>query len=121
MNDERQPAAVGDGRASILHPPSSILHPRSPACWVAMLLLGVYLLTTGGQPFISDGEVMFITTTRIVDEHTLTLPTGAAVYPQVLRRQDGYLFSRYGLGQPLAAAPLYALGRYLLAVWLWRS
>jgi hypothetical protein len=88
---------------------------------VAALLLGIYLLTTGGQPFISDGEVMFITTTRIVDEHTLTLPTGAAVYPQVLRRQDGSLFSRYGLGQPLAAAPLYAFGRYVLGVWLWGS
>lgn len=91
---------------------------RSPACWVALLLLGVYLLSTGGQPFISDGEVMLIAATRIAEEHTVTLPDGAAVYPQVVRRADGALFSKYGLGQPLLAAPLHWFGRYVLGGWL---
>jgi hypothetical protein len=83
-----------------------------PAFWAGLLLLAAYLLVAGGQPFISDGEVMLITSMRIVDERTVSLPAGAAIYPQTLRRADGYVFSKYGLGQPLAAAPLYAIGRY---------
>lgn len=96
----------------------SLLHRFPPTFWVALLLLGVYLLSTGGQPFISDGEVMLITTTRIAEERTVTLPDGAAVYPQVMRRADGRLFSKYGLGQPLLAAPLHWFGRYVLGRWL---
>jgi hypothetical protein len=83
-----------------------------PAFWAGLLLLAAYLLVAGGQPFISDGEVMLITAMRIVDERTVSLPEGASIYPQTVRRADGYLFSKYGLGQPLAAAPLYAIGRY---------
>ncbi|MBK9942076.1 MAG: hypothetical protein IPP13_10705 [Kouleothrix sp.] len=90
------------------------LSARGAASWAGLLLLAIYLLSTGGQPFISDGEVMLITSMRLVDERTVSLPEGAAIYPQTLRRADGYLFSKYGLGQPLAAAPLYAFGRYLL-------
>jgi hypothetical protein len=85
-----------------------------PAVWAGLLLLAVYLLVTGGSPFISDGEVMLITAMRIVDERTVSLPDGAAIYPQTVRRADGLLFSKYGLGQPATAAPLYATGRYLL-------
>lgn len=84
------------------------------ATWAGLLLLAIYLLSTGGQPFISDGEVMLITAMRMVDERTVSLPEGAAIYPQTVRRADGVLFSKYGLGQPLAAAPLYAFGRYVL-------
>ena len=101
----------GSRRSFILHPSSFI---RRPSIWVGLLLLGVYLLSTGGQPFISDGEVMLITAMRIVDERTVSLPEGASIYPQTVRRADGYLFSKYGPGQPVAAAPLYALGRYAL-------
>ncbi len=96
----------------------SLFHARSSAFWVTLLLLGVYLLSTGGQPFISDGEVMRITATRIAENHTVTLPAAAAVYPQVVRRADGVLFSKYGLGQPLLAAPLHWFGRYVLGRWL---
>jgi hypothetical protein len=91
---------------------SPLLPFSRQSLWVGLLLLAAYLLVAGRQPFISDGEVMLITTMRIVDERTLSLPEGASIYPQTVRRADGYLFSKYGLGQPLAAAPLYALGRY---------
>ncbi len=98
-------------------PPGSA--PRAwLAVWVGLLLLGVYLLTTGGQTFISDGELMLITTTRIVDLHTLTLPEEAAAFPQAVRGQGGFLFSRYGVGQPLAAGVLYAFGTYVVGMWL---
>ena len=79
-----------------------------PSAWLGLLLLALYVLCAGGQPFISDGEVMLITAMRIVDERTVSLPEGAAIYPQTLRRADGYVFSKYGLGQPLAAAPAKA-------------
>jgi hypothetical protein len=86
--------------------------------WIGLLLLGIYLLTTGGQTFISDGELMLITTTRIVDLHTLTLPEEASAFPQAVRGQGGFLFSRYGVGQPLAAGVLYAFGTYVVGMWL---
>ncbi len=78
-------------------------------------MLGVYLLTTGGETFISDGEIMLMTTSRIADLQVLTLPDAAAPFPQVIHGQGGFLFSRYGLGQPLAAAPLYWFGNSVVA------
>jgi hypothetical protein len=87
---------------------------RRVAIWSGLLLLAIYLLTTGGQTFISDGEVLLITTVRIVDAHTLTLPDYTDVFPQSVVGQGGFHFSRYGAGQPAAAAPLYWLGRAVL-------
>lgn len=75
----------------------------------------MYLLTTGGQPFISDGEVMFLTAVRIVDAQTLALPEWATAFPQVVRGHDGLCYSRYGLGQPLIGALFYWIGRYVVA------
>ncbi|MBK9709962.1 MAG: hypothetical protein IPO81_01310 [Kouleothrix sp.] len=111
-DSERQSSALVFRPWSLVRGPWSVA--LRPAAWVGLLLLSVYLLSTGGQPFISDGEVMLITAMRIVDEHTVSLPEGASIYPQTVRRADGYLFSKYGPGQPVAAAPLYALGRYAL-------
>ncbi|NJK79612.1 MAG: hypothetical protein HC914_06800 [Chloroflexaceae bacterium] len=88
------------------------------ACWTTLFLLGVYLLINGGQTFISDGEIMLQTTARLVDYHTLTLAEEAAAFPQVVRGQGGFLFSPYGVGQPLAAGALYAFGTYVLGMHL---
>ena len=80
-----------------------------PAVWSGLLLLAIYLLCTGGQPFISDGEVMLITSMRIVDERTVSLPDGAAIYPQTVRRSDGYVFSKYApTWQAVAVKPVTA-------------
>lgn len=87
------------------------------AC-TTLFLLGVYLLTTGGQTFISDGELMLQTAVRIAEEQTLTLPESAAAFPQTVRGQGGFLFSRYGIGQPLAAAVLYLFGTHVVGMWL---
>ncbi|NJN68746.1 MAG: hypothetical protein HC884_19610 [Chloroflexaceae bacterium] len=89
-----------------------------PAVWTGLLLLGVYLLTTGGQTFISDGEIMLLTAVRLVDAQTLRLPESATAFPQVVRGYDGTLVSCYGLGQPLLAAVLYWVGRYLVGWYL---
>jgi hypothetical protein len=88
--------------------------PRCPAGWVTLLLLGVYLLTTGGQPFISDGEIMLLTAVRIIDAQTMRLPESAALFPQVVRGTNGVLFSCYGPVQPLLAALFYWVGRYVV-------
>ncbi len=83
---------------------------------VIVLLLSIYLLVTGGQTFISDGELMLLTAARIADYQTLTLPASAAAFPQVVEGQGGFLFSRYGIGQPLAAAVLYLFGTYVIGM-----
>lgn len=83
-----------------------------------MLLLGIYLLTTGGQTFISDGDVMLLTAVRMVDAQTITLPSSAAAFPQVVRGVDGSLYSYYGLGQPVLAAACYWVGRYVIGWYL---
>jgi hypothetical protein len=88
------------------------------ALWSGLVLLGVYLLINGGQTFISDGELMLITTARIADEQTITLPEDAEAFPQTVRGQGGFLFSRYGLGQPMAAAVLYLFGVYVVGMGL---
>lgn len=80
--------------------------------WVGICLFGLYFLTTGGQPFISDGEIMLLTATRLIDAQTFTLPEWAMHFPQVVRGQSGQPVSRYGLGQPLLAAIMYWVGRY---------
>src|SRR5688500_10473925 len=86
---------------------------RGTAGWTAAFLLGVYVLTTGGAPFVSDGEVMLLTAIHLVDRRTIALGQDAAEYGQTVMRADGAVFSRYGLGQPLVAAPLYGAGWYV--------
>lgn len=89
-----------------------------PAFWTTLLLFGIYLLTTGGETFISDGEIMLMTTMRIVDHGVMTLPTPLAEsFPQTIQGQGGFYFSRYGLGQSLAAVPFYWFGSRILP-WL---
>jgi hypothetical protein len=101
---------------------------------VALLL--VYLLTFPGTiaPRVSDGRAMYLVTRAIVDRwdvalvpgapnevaiapgwHPLPLPTGwCATERSVLgigERPGGPYFAKYGIGQSLAALPLYVLGR----------
>lgn len=79
-----------------------------------LFLLGVYLLVMGGKTFISDGDIMLLTARRIVDLGVMSLPPEAASFPQVVRGADEQLYSPYGLGQPLLAAFLYAIGTYVI-------
>ncbi len=95
-------------------PPDRPAPSSRPALWITLFLLGTYLLTTGGRPFISDGELMLLSATRLIDAQTLALPESAAAFPQTVRGADGFLYSRYGLGQPLLAALLYWFGRYVV-------
>ncbi|MCL5958070.1 MAG: phospholipid carrier-dependent glycosyltransferase [Chloroflexi bacterium] len=82
----------------------------SPSLWVFFFSLTVYLLSTDGNFFISDGEVMYQTTDRLYLTHRLDLPENKGL-PQILPGVGGKFYSKYGLGQPLAAIPFYAFGR----------
>ena len=88
------------------------------ALGVFLLLFSVYLLTNGGGLFISDGVVMFKTTEAIVEFRTIELEPDPLSAFQIVEGRDGHYFSKYGIGQPLAAAPLYAFGGVVHNVWL---
>lgn len=81
-------------------------------------MLGCYLLTVGGQTFISDGEIMLLSAVQLIDEQRISLPDWAYVFPQVVQGADSALYSRYGLGQPLLAGLFYWFGRYVVGWYL---
>ncbi len=85
---------------------------RSTAVWIFLFFLGLYLLTSGTGFYSSDGEVMYRTTMALVEEHTLAIPCDRSL-PQGLRGPDGRCYSTYGPGQPVAALPLYLMGKAL--------
>lgn len=71
-----------------------------------LVLLGVYLLTTGGHFYATDEETMFALTESIVLDHSLALNAGAPGAPP--------LYSQYGPGQSVVAIPFYAAGETLV-------
>ncbi|HWE64933.1 MAG TPA: hypothetical protein VHB98_24730 [Chloroflexota bacterium] len=117
---------------------------RAPVSWRFAVLPGLflllwYLLTMPGAiaPRISDDRSMYLVTQALVDRHDVALqdpyepqlqhgwqpprppsgtcPTeGAAL--GVGTRRGGPVFSKYGLGQSLAAIPLYVLGERLASL-----
>jgi hypothetical protein len=83
---------------------------RRPETRAALLLaLGVlcaYLASAGGRIVASDEHTMFLLTQSLVERHTVAVPEGNG-----LAGPDGRLYPKAGLGQALASAPFYALGR----------
>ena len=82
------------------------------AAGVGLLLLAVYLLTHGGDFFVSDGVVMLRTTEAIVERHTVEVAPDPGL-TQIVPGRDGKHFSKYGIGQPLAAAIPFWLAQRL--------
>ena len=89
---------------------------RRLCVWVALLFLGIYLLTAGNGFYSTDGETMVRVTWAIVDRHRLSVPCDPGL-PSAVAGRDGRCYSRYGLGQPLAAVPLYLGGQAAAALW----
>lgn len=84
---------------------------RATAFWVALLLFGVYLLSFNGRITSSDGLSMFAVTESFVkrgdvstDQMWTFFGTKSAPAP------GGEVYSKYGYGTSLLAAPFYALG-----------
>jgi hypothetical protein len=98
---------------------------RSAAWSVLLLLLAVYTATFSGLPDVPDAEVEYQTTSALVRTGRLALggtpeargliEEGFGVAPGGAQR-PGRHYSRYGVGQALAAVPFYVAGRVLALV-----
>jgi 4-amino-4-deoxy-L-arabinose transferase-like glycosyltransferase len=91
---------------SLIFPP---VRRHSGGIYLALALLALYLLSTGGDLFISDGEVILKTTAALAFEGRIALVPDPGL-PQIVPGRDGRFFSKYGLGQPLAAVPFFRAG-----------
>ena len=90
---------------------SSIVNRQSLALFLAFL--GFYLLTTGGHLYSVDEETLFRTTESLVERGSLALPPDAWGLVTSEQQSDGALYSQYQPGQPIAAIPLYLVGKAL--------
>lgn len=77
---------------------------------ILLFFLALYLLSVGEGVYSTDGETMLRTTSSIVDRHQLAIRCSGRL-PNAVRGLDGRCYSRYGLGQPLIAIPLYLLAK----------
>jgi hypothetical protein len=77
---------------------------------IFLFFLALYLLSVGEGVYSTDGETMLRTTSSIVDRHQLAIRCSSRL-PNAVRGLDGRCYSRYGLGQPLIAMPLYLLAK----------
>ena len=93
------------------------------ATWsVFWLLLAVYTLTFTGLPDVPDAEVEFQTTSALARRGSFALGGTSEAQGIAERRfnvvavgegAEARVYSWYGVGQALAALPLYAVGRVL--------
>lgn len=96
---------------------------RHPALWLTIVLAAFYILLGNGRIASGDGEAMFQVTRALAQQGRLDLPPGILPpvdrvladstdtrIPYTLVGQDGRTYSKYGLGQSLAALPLYLSG-----------
>ncbi len=96
---------------------------RHPALWLTMILAAFYILLGNDRITSGDGEAMFQVTRALAQQGRLDLPSGIlppvetvladstdTQIPYTLVGQDERTYSKYGLGQSLAALPLYLLG-----------
>lgn len=89
--------------------------PRGPfavSLAAALVCFAAYVATMSGHLFSPDEEVQFRTT------ESLALRFSTAVEPiaggfSTRRDADGNEYAQYGVGQPIAAVPFYALGAAL--------
>jgi hypothetical protein len=106
----------------VLRASNLVAHPhvkkiwQSPAFWIFGFLLSLYLLTAGGQLFVSDGVVMYLQTRAILHDHTLAIINSTAPEAFFLTGPDQLKYGRYDLGQPLAAMPFYLIGWMLAKI-----
>lgn len=76
---------------------------------IGLAVLLVYLLSSGGDFFITDGEVEFLSIQALVDGRTLSIPAYAH-FPQLKLGRYGQQYSQYGFGMTLVGLPFYLFG-----------
>jgi hypothetical protein len=102
---------------------------RHPALWLTIVLAAFYIFLGNGRISSGDGEAMLQVTRALAQQGRLDLQPGTlapvetvlaeSTYPPLpytLVGQDERTYSKYGLGQSLAALPLYLLGMAWQAV-----
>ncbi|MEP7027369.1 MAG: hypothetical protein ABI960_02130 [Candidatus Eisenbacteria bacterium] len=82
------------------------LHAPAAALRVGVALTLLFLATAGGRITSSDEYTMYRLTESLVTRGTVWVDAGNAE-----RGPDGRLYPKAGIGQALAAAPFYGLGR----------
>ena len=104
-------SSKNNSSSSVIRRPAS---DTAIAFFLALFLFGVYLLTFSGRITSSDGLSMFAVTESAVkrgdvstDQMWTFFGTKSAPAP------DGEVYSKYGYGTSLLAAPLYALALYV--------
>src|SRR5262245_22307582 len=105
--------------SSVLRPPSS--RERWRALALFLTFLGFYLLTVSGHFYTVDEETLYLMTENLVERHNLALPRdswgvvgeyGLTIAPNATAGPIEAIFTP---GQPIAAIPLYLLGRAVAA------
>ena len=93
---------------------SSTAAPDSAiAFWLALFLFGVYLLTFSGRITSSDGLSMFAVTESAVKRGDVSTDQMWTFFgTKSTPAPDGEVYSKYGYGTSLLAAPLYAIALY---------
>jgi hypothetical protein len=77
---------------------------------IFLFFLGFYLFTAKGVIHIADNMVNFQTTRSIVEDHSLAISCDI-IEDFVVQSPNGRCYSKYEIGLPLTAVPLYLLGR----------
>lgn len=86
---------------------------RATAAWLALLLFGIYLLSFSGRIYSSDGLSMFAVTESWVKRGELSTDQMWTLFgTKSDAAPDGEVYSKYGYGTSLIAAPLYALALF---------
>ena len=95
---------------------------RHPAFWLTLFLATFYVLTGNNRITSGDGETMFQVTRALVHGRvdlppdvfepvdTILAESTDTQIPYTLIGRDHLTYSKYGLGQSLAALPLYVAG-----------
>lgn len=76
---------------------------------IFLLFLFIYLLTMGGHLYSPDEELMFRTTQSLVSKGSLAIEPLFGFGTKT--GKDGREYAQYGVGQSIAAIPLYFLGK----------
>ncbi|MCC7205976.1 MAG: glycosyltransferase family 39 protein, partial [Anaerolineae bacterium] len=93
--------------------------PHRPAVaplTIFVLFACLYLLTSTGEFYSSDGEVMYQTAGALADRASLALDANPGL-PQIVRDRNGAPVGKYEPGMPLLALPLYQTGSILARLW----
>src|SRR5947207_5353703 len=103
-------------------PHSALARDGLRALALFLAFAGFYLLTASGHFYTVDEETLYLMTESLVERHTLALPAdawgivgqfGLVVDPS---QASGPVYAIFTPGQPVAAVPLYLLGRAVAAL-----